>query len=359
MTRSDAVRAGLACALLTSAVGACRPRPAVDDEPATCPMVTPQALPQLMPLLDDAAEISGLDFHPQLGLLIAPQYPGRFSGALYRMPPERLQRWIESNESLPLLPVPVSGLEELQDLEGYEGVEALVAFGDERVALLVEQRTSQGMAATLIVGSLSSEGADLRSTASCRVQLTPRAQNPNQSLEALHWDEQGGRLLAFAELNGPPLLSGRATAYAIDPSNCEVAELAMDPIPFRVTDVASLGEPADGSAASPTTGWVSINYQWNGDAELSAIDTLRFNCYPGARGNGGVEERLVRWEIDGDEARAQAALLLALDSRARNWEGLARVPGGWIIATDKHPDTRFAFVPDTAGSWLPVQAQSY
>jgi hypothetical protein len=319
----------------------------------------PRPLAALVPLTSDAAEISGLDYDDELGLLILPQYPARFDDAIYRMAPENIERWVSSNEPLPLLPMPIAGLAALQGLEGYEGFEAIQVLPENRIAALIEQRTSAGMSATLVVGRYDRSGIDFTAAAGCRTSLRPPSQNANQSLEALTYDAQGGGLLALAEINGPPMIDGNSVGYWVDQHDCSTSELWIRPLPYRTTDAAPAALAASYPGGDTGSSFVSINYQWDGDTDLSTADTLTFSCSPGARGNGGVEERLVRWRVTGGQVVFEEALLLQLDSRARNWEGLARIPQGFVLATDKHPDTRFAFVPDDGAHWLDVHGATY
>jgi hypothetical protein len=122
----------------------------------------------------------------------------------------------------------------------------------------------------------------------------------------------------------------------------------LDPLPmsnleYRITDAYPV---------SDTQFWV-INYFFPGDTKLKPADDALTALY----GQGATHaqyttvERLVLMQVDsvGKIVPAdQPPVLLQLlnDDDSRNWEGLVVLDDlGFLLATDKYPETLFAFVP--------------
>ena len=114
------------------------------------------------------------------------------------------------------------------------------------------------------------------------------------------------------------------------------------PIEYRVTDATTLDDR--------DRFWV-INYHWPGAPWHTGACEITERYGQGAsHARCRTVERLVELQrtAQGIQATDRAPVQLELldDEHPRNWEGIVRLPGrGFLLVTDEHPTTIFAFVP--------------
>jgi hypothetical protein len=151
------------------------------------------------------------------------------------------------------------------------------------------------------------------------------------------------KLLIFYEANGSNVY---VTPQMID-VDLESGNVSLVPflnLEYRITDATDLDENG--------CFWV-INYFFPGDYGIldPAADQLEANMKPALSYSCDTAiERLVelKYSIDGIELSETPPIVLGNepDSDSRNWEGIVRLDNlGFILATDKHPQTILAFMP--------------
>lgn len=305
------------------------------------------ALPIAGPLARSAAEISGLTWYGDY-LILLPQYPSRMAdtadGALFALPRQAILDYIDKKSTLPLQPIPIplfsQGVED--QIPDFEGFEAIVFLG-EQVFLTIEASPGNAMMGYVIGGQIAPDLSELRLDPASLLENPPQVASDNHTDESLL--RIGDQALTLHEINGAALnpqphgtLFSRTVQFA--------GTVPLPPLEYRLTDASALD--ADGNF------WV-INYFYPGDASLQpASDPLADRYGQGAThaAHPGVE-RLVQLHFapQGITLTAAPPIQLALSEDSRNWEGLALLDKrGFLLATDKYPETILAFVEYQAQS---------
>jgi hypothetical protein len=312
------------------------PETPVETEARSIPLAGAVASPQ--------AELSGLAWYGDY-LILLPQYPQRMAsqadGAILALHRGDLIAYLDGQVPGPLAPIEVpfiaSGLED--DIAGFEGYEA-ITFAGETAFLAIESRQGLKMVGYLVKGRLAPDLSELRLEADVLRPVEAQARLANKSYEALLIS--GERLLAFYEANGQsqnPDPQVMVYDFLLNPQG----RLPFVDLPYRLTDVTAL----DGQDRF----W-GINYFFPGEADMQAqADPLASEFGEGdTHARSEVVERLVEFQLADERVsltgRSPIQLALLADE-ARNWEGIVRLEGrGFLLATDKFPQTILAFVAD-------------
>ncbi len=281
----------------------------------------------LVPPLDrKKVELSGLAWHGD-DLILLPQYPHQEGDHLYLLPRAAVEAFAEEGEALPAAtPLPFRD-DDLHKLSGFEGFEAIAFEGDD-CYLTIEAHDGEMMVAYVVSGHWEEGGITLKGET--LHPIYPQINLPNMSDEALLIAE--GKVFTFDEANGPEI-NPQPLAHCFDARTLEpLSPLPFPPLDYRITDATA--PDAEGCF------WV-VDYLWPGDAEK-----LR----PVGPADEPVEQLIpLRLEEKGFvpcTERPIVALKVAEDGKARNWEGVVRLEEeGFLLVTDTHPETLFAFVP--------------
>ncbi|MFZ5857443.1 MAG: hypothetical protein ACOYZ6_11480 [Chloroflexota bacterium] len=316
------------------------PKQAVEATATEQPVVT---IPLTGPLADRNAEVSGLAWYGDT-LILMPQYPNFSSeykgdGFLYALPKADIVAFLDGKNSAPLSPraIPLNDAALAETVKDYQGFEAIVFSGD-RIFLTIEAGEGTNMSGYLISGKIESDLSAVTLDIDSMVEIPLQDQQDNKSDESILI--VGDSLLTFYEVNGAGLVPVHvANVFDFDLNFVET--VSFPTIEYRVTDAAS---SADGTAF-----WV-INYFFPGDEDLKpASDPLAetFGLGP-THSQSETVERLVemRYSEEGIAlADTPPVLLTLIPDTSRNWEGLVLLHGrGFLMATDKFPETILAFV---------------
>lgn len=292
-------------------------------------------------LAEAKAELSGMAWYGDT-LIFLPQYPF-FSGEgsfLYALPKSDILAYLDGGATGPLTPqtIPFDAAGLSRQIQGFEGYEA-IAFAGETVFLTVEAQTPAGMRGYLVSGEMGQDGQGVLLETAVLPEILPQTNIDNMTDEALL--VVGDNLLTFYEANGQTVnQSPMAHRFTLDLQ--EVESILFPALPFRVTDATEVDENG--------RFWV-INYYYPGDKKLQTDGDGM--ALPEAAGATHLlyeqVERLVELQLDGDALSLTDTPPLYLqlpDENARNWEGIVRLDGrGFLLVTDKFPETMFAFVP--------------
>lgn len=288
------------------------------------------------------AEISGLAWHDET-LILLPQYPDwdNFEGysRLFGLAKGDVINAVVSPGRGPLTPFPIQLITpDIRALvPGFQGFEA-IACRDDSAWLSIEANEHGVMKGYLIKGDFSPDGKTLTLEPETLILIGQQDALPNMSWETIVVD--GFRTGAAFEANGKNVNS--TPHMRLFDLNCN--DNGFMPFPtmeYRITD-ATLPD-ADGGF------WV-INDFWPGEKDLllPADDALALCSSPNATHAFLPQvERLVflRFTQDGITAPTRS-INLQLETRPRNWEGIAKLDDmGFLLATDKSPETILAFVP--------------
>jgi hypothetical protein len=341
MTRHRALPATLLACLLLALFG-CTPEPSTPSatpSDATVTEIPAVVLPLSGPLGKASAEISGMAWYGD-ALVLLPQYPSRFGESLFTLPRSEILAYLEGERTAPLEPTPIPFLfEGLEGIAGFEGFEA-IAFEDASVFLTIEARQAGGMVGYLVAGEVAEGLSEIRVEAESLVELPPQAPLDNFSDELLLVTD--GSVLTLYETSGvnvnPSPVMRRFSTAGLEPEGT----LPFPNIEYRLTDATAID--AEGRF------W-AINYLWPGDVEKlqPGPDPLAETYGEGpTHAASTTVERLVEFRVTEEgivRTERPPLQLRLLEDDARNWEGLVRLPGeGFLLATDKFPETILAFV---------------
>ncbi|RLC90485.1 MAG: hypothetical protein DRI37_01280 [Chloroflexi bacterium] len=298
-------------------------------------------IPLRGPLAGSSAEISGLAWYGD-HLILLPQYPERFGDVLFTLPKADVLAFLDGDLNGPLEPLPIpfstSGL--TGDIQGCEGFEAL-ATAQDRIFFTIEARGENGMMGYLVAGTIAADLGEIRLDPTLLAELRPPANLSNSSDEALFCTPEGP--VTLYEANGinvnPAPVARRFAAETFAPQG----DIPFPTIEYRITDATALD--------SHGRFW-AINYFWPGDAAKlrPGPDVLAQRYGPGpTHAQSERVERLVEFQYSDagitlvGTPPLQLQLLAGDDSR--NWEGVVRLDErGFLLATDKYPDTILGFV---------------
>lgn len=335
-------------ALVLSACSAAAPTPT--PNPGAPAEAQVRVIPLAAPLDTPLAEISGLAWHGD-DLILLPQYPDRFGG-LFALRRQAIQDFLDGRTPGPLsarlIPLDEDGIP--YRVGGYEGYEAIAFIGDRMFLTIETHHGLPGLGAMLgyvVAGQIAADGSAASLSAMTRMEIPAQAGLDNTADEAMTVVD--GRLVTFYEANGANVNpSPIARVFEPGPARLSAAPaMTMTALEYRLTDATPAG--ADGRF------WV-INYLFPGDRDKlkPAADPIVARFGAGATHAACPQvERLV--ELRATAGRIERTdmppvqLTLLNCATARNWEGLAELPGrGFLLATDQHPGTILAFVAGTA-----------
>jgi CubicO group peptidase (beta-lactamase class C family) len=290
--------------------------------------------------------ISGLAWYGE-DLILLPQQrpvegaPSVHRGKLYSIPRSVLVREV-TNPSGEILPVKTWSLEApgIDSLPGFQGFEA-IAFDGDRVFATVEVDPGERPHAWLLRGRIDPTARTV-SFGPPETRIIGRSGIRNLTEEALI--VHGGEVISIHEANGravnsEPVVHLFPIALATgDPGGWR--NLPMAGLEYRVTDATSADEQG--------RFWVT-NYFWPGDRVLHVVHDPLGGPPAGSRSAGvGWVERLVELRItpEGISTTHRPPLYIEPGEGPRNWEGIVRLGDlGFLVAIDKFPSTRLAFVP--------------
>ncbi len=303
-----------------------------------------------LPLAGDIAkryaEISGLAWYRDQ-LILLPQYPDRFSlnnvSSIFRIPKREIIDHIDrSGPSTNLTATRIDFYEQgiPEDLPGFQGYESIV-FIENKIYFTIEANQDGAMQAFLVEGLITDNMERVVLNKSSLRLLPMPVQIRNFAYEGMINSED--RLFIFYEANGANI---NDTPQMIEVS-LENGDIRLKPflnLEYRITDATSLNKEGH---------FWAINYFWPGDFDVlnPASDKLAaLSNPPISFSRDKAVERLVEMQYsqDGIKLSHNAPIVLrsAPNGESRNWEGIVRLENrGFILVTDKHPQTILAFLP--------------
>ena len=298
-------------------------------------------IPLLGPVADPSAELSGLAWYGD-NLILLPQYPNVFDetgdGFLYYLPKDEIIAWLDGKSQTALEPRPIQliapGLED--QIRNYQGFES-IGFSGRLVFMTIEAGEGTDMQGYLISGTISPDLGTLYLDTSHLALIPTQSHTENHADEAMLIRDD--KVITFHEVDGE-LVNPNPVAHVFDIKLNFLETIPMTNIEYRLTDTAW---------GSENTFW-GINYFYPGDEELIPISDPIVDRYGESESNVNFEhvERLVKFSYSDNEIKLASAppISLQLTEAARNWEGLVVLDSrGFLMATDKFPETILGFVP--------------
>ncbi len=286
------------------------------------------------------SEISGLTWYKDY-LILLPQYPDRFDNNIFAIHKPVLLDYIDGVITEPITPQTITfNAPQLQALEDYEGLEAIVSIED-TVYISIETSPASGMMGYIGRGYINDDLSQITLTDTSLAYIHPQSKLPNLTEETLFTYNQN--IFSLHEANGLNV-NPSAFVHRFTDDLSDYDSIPMVSIEYRITDATQ--PDAQGKF------WV-INYLWSGDKAMldPAKDFWTENHGVGASHSSiNTIERLLELQItdSGITATDSAPIWFQLreDGESRNWEGLVRFNerNGFLVATDKYPATILGFV---------------
>ena len=319
-----------------------RPTPSPPAHAAdTVPEQAVIRIPLTGPVAQPNAEISGMawygDAESEFQLILLPQYPSRLGNALFALPQTAILAYLDGTGAAALEPQSIAlddaGIAKQIDLfQGYEAI----AFSGERVFLTIEAGRGAAMMGYLVAGTLAPDLSTLALDAGRITPIAPQSALDNTTDEALLI--VGDVLVTLYEENGIDV-NPSPVAHRFDFELNALDSVPFPNIEYRITDAADL--------ESEGYFW-AMNYFFPGDKAQAPEDPLIAIYGQGQTHsqNAWVERLLLfQYAESGITLVDQAPIPLELSDEARNWEGVVKLDErGFLLVTDKHPETILGFV---------------
>ena len=297
------------------------------------------------PVSQRITEISGLTWYKE-NLIILPQFPNKFQfrngGTLYTIPKNEIENYLFGGTVSEIEPDKIefiaNGLEQYNKKDS--GYESIVFLGD--TAYLTIEYVNNGNTESLIVNGIIDWD---------QKQLVLNPESIKQSPAPQHffnWSTEtvltyNNYIYTIFEVNGKNLIDN-PKAYKFNSGLNFISAVSFPSIEYRVTDATVPDDEGNF--------WV-INYLYPGEkSKLNPAEDFLVVKYGIGRTHieSDAVERLLELKLDNGSIklvdRAPVYLQLPLDEPSRNWEGIVKFDNrGFIITTDKHPETILAFVP--------------
>lgn len=293
------------------------------------------------PITKKKAELSGLTWIADT-LILLPQYPERFgpnAGVLFAIPKQSILDFLDGKSKEPISPYTIKltapGLKEsIQDYEGFESI----GVWNQTIYLTIESGKNNNMMGYLVSGTISDDLKEIVLDTSHVVEIQPAIQLDNRTDEALVITNN--RIITFFEVNGASL-NPQPMAHVFNFDLIPEGTISFPNLEYRVTD-ATLGPNGEV--------WV-INSVSPNDAELFTKSDPLLKQYNDEIMPADVQrvERLVKLNISTTDITLtdNSPIEIRLGKTSRNWEGLVLLDNrGFLLVTDKHPDTMLGFLPN-------------
>ncbi|MBT3250699.1 MAG: hypothetical protein HN729_07300 [Candidatus Marinimicrobia bacterium] len=287
------------------------------------------------------AEYSGLTWYNNW-LVLLPQYPDKFDDVIFAISKDEINSYISSESTYQITPQEIK-VDFPKNFEkqfpGYEGLEA-IAFSGNQVYLTVEAEKKGDIRGYVIKGEIDDAAMEIKLDRHPEAVVKPQTDISNFSEEALLIS--GYSIYTIYEANGANL-NYNPQMHVLSRTDGTVDVIPFPNIEYRITDATELDDQ--------NRFWV-MNYLWSGDREdlYTGKDALIDKYGLGeTHSKSEVVERIIELKIENGNVKLtdRAPVYLQLkEGVSHNWEGIVKFDNhGFIIITDKYPNTILAFVP--------------
>lgn len=284
-------------------------------------------------------EMSGLTWAGET-LLLMPQYPNNTKPLVYGIDKPILKDRIK-NPHIPIEPKEYSiQLKNLLDLvPGFQGFEA-VCYVRGELFFLIEAEVDRVMSSYLTVGTLDDVHKRIIIDTSHLEKIETPVNIHNMAFESLLYTRKS--LWALFEANGKdanPSPKVYTFTLGLYPKN----QVSFPNVEYRITDFTTVDKYGR---------FWAINYFWPGHRKHINPEN---DIYAHEFGKGKTHqkydhvERLLEFQISDNvvvPTGARPIEIVLEENNPRNWEGLVKLDElGFLIISDEHPKTIFAFIP--------------
>ncbi len=291
------------------------------------------------PAAEKQLEMSGLAWAGET-LLLLPQYPNPKAPTIYGIERSVIIDRIE-NPTNPILPKEYTFYmgNILELVPGFQGFEAVCyVWGD--LYFLLEAEENRAMTSYLVKGIFDEQDKIIKLNTNKLEKIEVPRDIHNIGFESLIFARNS--LWVLFEMNGTlanpyPMMKRYSLGLT------EKSEIPFPNVEYRITDFTTVNVYGR---------FWAINYFWPGNKVFYSEEK---DSYAKKYGKGKTHqkyehvERLLEFQITENgiiSTDTQPVELALIKDLPRNWEGLAKIDDrGFIIISDEHPETIFAFIP--------------
>jgi len=287
------------------------------------------------------AEISGLAWYND-NLILLPQFPERFSSRIFSIPKSKILEYLSQSEPEDIKPFEIHfSAPDYRDMfAGFEGFEA-ICFSGNTAFITVETEPAEGIKPYLVKAALSEELNELKILPNKLTPIPCDLDLKNMAYETMIIFNN--KLFTIYEANGIGV-NKTPQAHQFDFDLNYIGPINFPSIEYRITDATEVDENG--------CFW-AINYFYPGEEDVlkPVTDQITEKYGKGeSHFKSDAVERLVEFQIDNSGIHLTQTppiqLQLLTENDSRNWEGIVRLENkGFLIATDRFPETILAFVP--------------
>ena len=288
---------------------------------------------------DKTLEMSGLAWAGET-LLLMPQYPNNSKPLVYGIDKSTIKDRIK-NPRVPIEPKEYSiQLKNLLDsVPGFQGFEA-VCYVRGELYFLIEAEVNSLMSSYLVKGTFDETGKKIIIDEYHLTKIEPPVDIHNMAFESLLYTRK--TLWALFEANGINA-NPSPNVYTFSLGLHSKKQVSFPNVEYRVTDFTTVD--------SHGRFW-AINYFWPGYRKYmnpeNDVYTHQFGKGETHEKNEHVE-RLLEFQISNNgvvPTGTRPVEIVLEENSPRNWEGLVKLDNlGFLIISDEHPKTIFAFIP--------------
>lgn len=293
-------------------------------------------------LADRSSEISGLCWFND-HLILLPQYPERFGdniGKIFFIRKKIIENYLTGKSTTPILPeyykINLSNLRKyFRNGSGFESITT-----DDTIAYFTLEHISNVKTETLLMfGKIDPVKFEIIIDEKS-IQTEP-SENQFYNLSSESIIAFNDQIIPIYEVHGGNIIKS-PTVSVFDSELNFLRKIDFPQIEYRITDVTSVDDSGR---------FWAINYLYPGDFEkLNPSADIISDLY--GIGSSHLEfdpiERIIQFQVSGNEiilSNHRPFYLKLEDNKGRNWEGIAKMDSlGFLIVTDKYPETILAFL---------------
>ena len=284
-------------------------------------------------------EMSGLTWAGET-LLLMPQYPNNTKPLVYGIDKSIIKDRIK-NPRVPIEPKEYSiQLNNLLDrVPGFQGFEA-VCYVRGELYFLIEAEVNSLMSSYLVKGTFDETEKKITIDDYHLTKIEPPVDIHNMAFESLLYTRK--TLWALFEANGANANSS-PKVYTFSLNLRSKKQVSFPNVEYRITDFTTVDKYGR---------FWAINYFWPGHRKHINPEN---DIYAHEFGKGKTHqkydhvERLLEFQISDNvvvPTGARPIEIVLEENNPRNWEGLVKLDElGFLIISDEHPKTIFAFIP--------------
>jgi len=278
-------------------------------------------------------EASGLTWYNG-NLIILPQFPHKwddqFDGAIYFIPKERIESYLSGENRNPIkgekIHFVAESLDEIGKRKG-SGYEGIIFVGDS-IFVSIESVNGDESTSYVVSGVIDFDERIIILNANSKIEVKSQTGIHNMGEETILYNNSS--IFTIHEANGKNI-NKSPTVTKLNKNLIEVEKISFPNVEYRITDATSVDSVGK---------FFAINYFYPGEFEK-----LKPNLSEEEK-DKAIEQILEFQILDNEIIRTKKPPLVISKGKSKkgsNWEGIAKFNGGFLLITDKFPETVLAY----------------